>query len=574
MDKGLCNDRAQVPSLSSILNNSIRIHSETTIGQDGNLQFYCGTSSLPGDTQLNPKQNTGASTFNYRITRPDVISDPVKRRYPKKIPKKRHSRLKVGDKIVHVTYNKFGPPSHQCPHCDAIMWYEERSNKARRARNPSFSLCCQDGKVLLSRVRKTPPLLNTLLDYADPATSKLRDQTRVYNSMFCFTYFGAKIDHSINTWRAPYTFRINGQNYHLLGSILPTEGVQPRFSQLYFFDTENEVRNRMSAFINNEAGEEVDEIIVRSLIGMLNHSSSLARAFRMARDWCATHNSINFQLRLLGQRTTSRQYNAPSVSEVAALIINDFGEGIATRDIIVNNKDTGPQRISELHPDYMALQYPLLFPYGEAEFHEKISYHSNTGNRKTTRDFVTMKEYYAYMIQRRNNQGNTLIIGGRLFQQYLVDAYTVVEEQRLKWNRHNQDAPRVDLYHNVYDVVIRGDTDAAAIGKRIVLPSSFTGNPRYMMQNYQDTMALCRAYGNPDLFITFTSNPKWPEIVAMSSYVPGHKPHDRPEVGTLVFKIKLNEMVDDRITFSVNPVQETRLTSYHQSIYSGHHYEY
>ncbi|KAL6553722.1 hypothetical protein OROMI_019395 [Orobanche minor] len=337
-------------------------------------------------------------------------------------------------KSVHVSYNNFGPPSHQCPHFDAIMWYEERSNKARRARNPSFSLCCHDGKVLLSRVRETPPPLNTLLDYADPATSWFRDQIRIYNSMFCFTFFGAKIDHSINTGRAPYTFRINGQNYHLLGSLLPIVGVQPRIAQLYFFDTENEVRNRMSAFINNEAGEEVDEIIVRSLIGMLNHSSSLARAFRMARDWCATHNSVNFQLRLLGQRTTSRQYNAPSVSEVVALITNDFGEGIATRDIIVNNKDTGPQRILELHPAYIALQYPLLFPYGEDGLHEKISYHSNTGNRKTTCGFVTMKEYYAYMIQQQNNQGTTLIRGGRLFQQYLVDAYTAVEEQRLKWN--------------------------------------------------------------------------------------------------------------------------------------------
>ncbi|KAL6573294.1 hypothetical protein OROHE_001753 [Orobanche hederae] len=545
MDKGLRNDRGQIPSLSSVLNNSIRIHSETIIGQDGNLQFYCGlkltqntttgssTSSLPRGTQLNPKQNIGPSTFNYRITRPDVVSDLVKRRYPKKNSKK----AAFTSEAIHVTYNNFGPPSHQCPHCDAIMWYEERSNKARRARNPSFSLCCQYGKVLLSRVRETPPPLNTLLDYADPATSKFRDQIRVYNSMFCFTSFGAKIDHSINTGRAPYTFRINGQNYHLLGSLLPTEGVQPRFAQLYFFNTENEVRNRTSAFINNEAGEEVDEITVRSLIGMLNHSSSLARAFRMARDWCATHNSVNFQLRLLGQRTSSRQYNAPSMSEVAALITNDFGEGIATRDIIVNNKDTGPQRISELHPAYMALQYPLLFPYGEDGFHEKISYHSNTGNRKTTRGFVTMKEYYAYMIQQRNNQGTTLIRGGRLFQQYLVDAYTAVEEQRLKWNRHNQDALRVDLYHNVYDAVTRGDTDAAAIGKRIVLPSSFTGSPRYMMQNYQDAMALCRAYGNPDLFITFTSNPKWPEIVAMLSYVPGQKPQDRPEVGTRVLKL-------------------------------------
>ena len=231
--------------------------------------------------------------------------------------------------------------------------------------------------------------------------------------------------------------------------------------------------------------------------------------------------------------------------EVETLIIVDFSEGIAVRDIIVNNKDIGPQRISDLHPSYMVLQYPLLFPYGEDGFHDNIPYHDNTGKRKTTRGFVTMKEYYAYMIQQRNNQGTTLIKGGRLYQQYIVDAYTAVEEQRLKWNRHNQDKLRVDLYNNVCDAVTRGDTDAAALGKRIVLPSSFTGSPRYMMQNYQDAMALCRAYGNPNLFITFTSKPKWPEITEMLSHVHGQKPHDRPEIGTRVFKLKLTEMLDD-----------------------------
>ncbi|PWA44951.1 hypothetical protein CTI12_AA521570 [Artemisia annua] len=152
--------------------------------------------------------------------------------------------------------------------------------------------------------------------------------------MFCFTSFGARIDHSVNNGRAPYTFRISGQNYHLLGSLLPEVGVQPKYCQLYFFDTDNEVRYRMNAFINNEESE-IDERIVASLIDMLNQSSSVAMAFRMARDWCNSHNSNNFQLRLLGKRSSSRQYNAPTVAEVAALITNDFGEGISIRDIIM-----------------------------------------------------------------------------------------------------------------------------------------------------------------------------------------------------------------------------------------------
>ncbi|GKB85514.1 ribonuclease H-like domain-containing protein [Tanacetum coccineum] len=129
-----------------------------------------------------------------------------------------------------------------------------------------------------------------------------------------------------------------------------------------------------------------------------------------------------------------------------------------------------------------------------------------------------MKEYHSYIIQQRNNQGTTLLRGGRLFQQYLVDAYTAIEEQRLKWTINNQDTLRVDLYHNMCDVVTRGDTSATGLGKRIVLPRTFTGGPRYMMQNYQDAMALCRAYGNPDLFITCTSNLKWPEIAEMLTY--------------------------------------------------------
>ncbi|GKA76485.1 putative PIF1 DNA helicase/replication protein A1-like protein [Tanacetum coccineum] len=278
---------------------------------------------------------------------------------------------------------------------------------------------------------------------------------------------------------------------------------------------------------------------------MLDRYSPVAHAFRMARDWCNTHSSPDFRLRLHNERKTTRQYNAPTVSEVAAIIINDFGDVHPTRDIVVEQKDTGPQRVSELHPSYMALQYPLLFPYGEDGFHEKIPYHSNAGTRKTKRGYVTMKEYYSYIIHQRPDQGNTLLKGGRLFQQYLVDAYSAVEEQRLKWTSNNQDTLRVDLYHNLCDAVTRGDTNAVGLVKRIVLPRTFTGSPRYMMNNYQDAMALCRAYDNPDLFITFTSKPKWPEISEMLAYFPGQKPHDRLEIGTRVFKIKLTELLHD-----------------------------
>nr|GEU61585.1 hypothetical protein CTI12_AA123990 [Tanacetum cinerariifolium] len=257
--------------------------------------------------------------------------------------------------------------------------------------------------------------------------------------------------------------------------------------------------------MDTDSEEGVDGTIVGCVKRMLDVNSAIAKSFRMARDWCHADTTTNVELRLLFERTRSKQYNSLTIAEVASLITKNFSDGEPTRDIVVCKKYSPPKRISELHLSYMALQYPLLFPYGEAGYHEKIPYHTNKRKRKTTRDYVTMKEYYAYIIQYKKDHRMTLYRGGSLFQQYLVDAFTAIEEQRLSWTQNNQDTLLVDLYHNVVDAVTRGDTNAACLGKRIVLPIICTGAPRYMMRNYQDAMALCRAYGNPDMFITFTS---------------------------------------------------------------------
>ena len=66
--------------------------------------------------------------------------------------------------------------------------------------------------------------------------------------MFAMTSMGGKIDHRINNGRGPYIFRLNSQNHHRIGTLLPADGVNPSFAQLYFYDTDNEVPNRINAF--------------------------------------------------------------------------------------------------------------------------------------------------------------------------------------------------------------------------------------------------------------------------------------------------------------------------------------
>jgi hypothetical protein len=138
-----------------------------------------------------------------------------------------------------------------------------------------------------------------------------------------------------------------------------------------------------------------------------------------------------------------------------------------------------------------------------------------------------------------------LILARRLRQQFQVDAYTCVEEYRLIWIRSNQLQLRSEVYYGLKDAVFKGDTTPSSVGKRIILPSSFTGSLRYMIQNYQDAMAICRWAGYPDLFITFTCNPKWPKIETFLSLIPGQRPEDRPDIIARVFKIKLDQLLHD-----------------------------
>lgn len=87
----------------------------------------------------------------------------------------------------------------------------------------------------------------------------------------------------------------------------------------------------------------------------------------------------------------------------------------------------------------------------------------------------------------------------------------------------------------------RQQTTLGGIGRRVVLPSSFTGGPRYMHQLYQDSMAIARKKGKPDLFITFTCNPKWEEI--NNALLPGQSAHDRPDLTSRVFYQKHKDLM-------------------------------
>jgi hypothetical protein len=95
-----------------------------------------------------------------------------------------------------------------------------------------------------------------------------------------------------------------------------------------------------------------------------------------------------------------------------------------------------------------------------------------------------------------------------------------------------------------YQKLNHNQGDEQKTGKRIVLPSSFVGSKRYMDQLYFDGMAISANVGFPDLFITFTCNPNWPEIKRLLAKQ-NLTPQDRPDIISRVFKIKFNDLITD-----------------------------
>ena len=99
-----------------------------------------------------------------------------------------------------------------------------------------------------------------------------------------------------------------------------------------------------------------------------------------------------------------------------------------------------------------------------------------------------------------------LKLRGSFNSSYIVDAYCKIETERLQFLRHEQKALRADCYRDLQDAILDGDGDPRNVGHRVILPSTFTGGPRYMHEHQQDAMTYVRKYGHPDLFITTTTN--------------------------------------------------------------------
>ncbi|KAK9071610.1 hypothetical protein SSX86_008039 [Deinandra increscens subsp. villosa] len=405
-----------------------------------------------------------------------------------------------------------------CDHCGAKRFPSEFA-----------TFCCMSGKTKLAN-SEIPHQLYRLFTSQDEIGKTFRYHIRAYNTNFSFTSMGVTLDRTVANMReGVYTFRAHKGIYHQISPLVSNDGV-PSYLQFYFYDPDTELNLRLQ-------WPNLDRNITAIVRGVLS-TNPYVNTFRSLAKLGPLDNyrvTLNASTEL-----DQRVYNRPTTSEVAGIWV-EGNDNITSykRSIVVYGRSEHNQTIQH-YGCYDPLSYPLFSPNGEEGLHPNIPRQgesmiqvqnnednideereeTNTSHRRTT---VSMREDYCYKFQVRSTD-NVLLFGGKLLQQFIVD-----------------------LYQGIVDCVNAGEVTPNRIGRRIVLPASFIGGPRDMRRRFLDAMTIVQDDGKPDLFLTMTCNPNWPEI--SNNLKVCQAPQDRADLVSRVFRAKF---VYDEIMRHVN----------------------
>ncbi|KAI7938124.1 hypothetical protein MJO28_015044 [Puccinia striiformis f. sp. tritici] len=436
--------------------------------------------------------------------------------------------------------NNIGAMDDPCASCGSLHWRGERTLNDASKPTASYSMCCHKGNSIIP-VRydelEYPEVLQRRLLGTGPASRKFQDQIRAYNNALSFASCGATVDRSVQGQQGVFSFCVQGSLFHDIGSVFPAADGQPAFAQIYVVGGNNaaEADSRIQA-----SRAPLDRNIMLKLQRHISTHNPYSQFYRNATQEVGANPNAGFVLRHVeapagGDR---RVYNRPSVDEVGFVIDRDDPENIPPRDILLRKVDGGLEHITDSFSGYLPLRYPLFFPGGEQGW---VAGWESTGNRNQT---ISQCEWYAGMLFDRSRCFSAILNGKTLLQELLVDLYICVERSRLNFFRYNQDKIRADCYSGVIESF---GNQTEVLGRKIVLPSSFSGSPRSMKQLYQDAMASVREFGPPSLFITMTANSIWDE---MDKELKDHQEAaDRPDLITRIFRLKLEDLITEVVKF-------------------------
>ena len=132
--------------------------------------------------------------------------------------------------------------------------------------------------------------------------------------------------------------------------------------------------------------------------------------------------------------------------------------------------------ISQNSPSYATLHYVLLFSKGENGWHLRIpicgtqlreqgeNTRQRDGKERACSQVVSDTCYYTYRLHIRDGPQPPLFYGGKLFQQFVVDAWANCEQRKLNWARTHQYTLRSELYQGLQDAAVHDRHNEEDIG--------------------------------------------------------------------------------------------------------------
>jgi hypothetical protein len=399
-----------------------------------------------------------------------------------------------------------GDMSISCLFCGARKWAKEKIN------------CCANGEIQLAPFPDVPPELSSII-YMPHVLENIRS----YNMAMAM----ASVGHS-NKSLPDGMFHLGGKSFHRIGSMHLDPHVPHAFAQIYVLDVADATNRRIEVF----GGE--NSILRREILTELHNW--MLQANPLVRQFAVAASSDNPTL-------VWRCEDDISTMQIGAIVVEPGSQ----REIVVQRLG-GPIRcIHDGHSLYHPLSYPLLFPFGSPGWHDQCSVHNvdMTNARK-----ITLTEWGRYILMHRGSVTH-LQRCRKLTMEYYCDLWAQIESRNAFFHRLDRQqskyrAARVAAFEDQ----LSSGIPASEIGVPVIrLPSSFVGSARYYQQLYLDAMALPKKFGKPDLFLTFTCNPKWPEIAAAVPH--GSHWQFHPDIVDRAFMLKLRSLMRDIVKMQI-----------------------
>jgi hypothetical protein len=327
-------------------------------------------------------------------------------------------------------------------------------------------------------------------------------------------------------------FVLGGKTFHRMSANFTNPCGPPAFAQIYMLDTTAATARRLELFRsdgNRRGGSSLQSDILTQLHDMLMESNPWIRQFRAA-----------------GSQLSELFWHSCSNVSLDGMGIGAIVEGSGSRNIVVrvtqgDGVEDVIRNISDEHELYHPLAYVLLFPTGEGGWSCGMKRRHYDGSDAGT---LTLSKWALFIIQRRVGGLSHLQSCGHLTSEFWCDVWAQAEAAKLGFLRRpeTQALIRSSRFNSVLDCIAQ-QGPLASEGRPVFMPASFVGSAQWYRALYHDAMALPTVLGRPDIFLTMTCNPGWPEI--RDNIPAGSDPLHHADLVARVFYAKWMALLDD-----------------------------